>query len=271
MKLLLANSLVGSALAGFISLTDEFNKAIQRHSKRPSNFTQQLMRHGINFGPSLDNLNGWGCWCYFNEEDHGKGKGQPVNELDHLCRSLHDGYDCTEMDDASCLAHTQEHEVEYPPPMPNGWFDESDWPDLRAACEAANADQCGQRACAIESYFMAELLKIYVENDFSVAALYGAGGAFDSTYRHSNGFDPATSCQTVNGGGGGAGGSGGVIGGTGGSSGSTGDNNKVCCGEYPLRFPYHTDGGSRSCCGQKTYDASLLSCCTDNTIQMVCS
>ena len=48
-------------------------------------------------GPTLQNINQYGCWCYF-EEDHGKGKSQPVNEVDAFCKTLHQGYDCAMID-----------------------------------------------------------------------------------------------------------------------------------------------------------------------------
>ena len=38
-------------------------------------------------------VNEYGCWCYF-QDDHHKGRGQPVDALDHLCKQLHDGYTC---------------------------------------------------------------------------------------------------------------------------------------------------------------------------------
>ena len=43
-----------------------------------------------------------------------------------------------------------------------------------------------------------------------------------------------------------------------------------CCGEYPIRFKYHTldsNGGERACCGPdssgtyKTFNSDLLECC----------
>lgn len=279
MKLVFTSSLFSATWAGFISLGDEFQKALTASKPKTGNLTFGALRNGIDFGPSLDNINGYGCWCYFDEEDHGKGKGQPVNELDRLCRVLHDGYDCIEMDDPLCQAHTIEHEVEYPPPIPNAWADEADYPDLEAKCSTANSgDECTTRACMIESYFMAELLKMYIATDFSNAQLYGAGGPLDAAYRHNNGFDPAESCMTVNvnlngpfsgaTGTGGDGGAGTNVGPPAVASG--GSNTRQCCGVYPTRFPYHTEYGTRGCCGQKSYDASLLSCCSDLTIQMVC-
>ena len=42
-------------------------------------------------GPTLHYIDGYGCWCYFGD-DHGHGRGQPVNEVDALCQWLHHGY-----------------------------------------------------------------------------------------------------------------------------------------------------------------------------------
>ena len=48
-------------------------------------------------GPTMDVINGYGCWCYFND-DHGKGKSKPVNEIDAYCKTLHEGYECAILD-----------------------------------------------------------------------------------------------------------------------------------------------------------------------------
>ena len=36
-----------------------------------------------------------------------------------------------------------------------------------------------------------------------------------------------------------------------------------CCGTYPNRFEFPSHGGSRSCCGEVTYDTSKHDCCAD--------
>ena len=41
---------------------------------------------------AIDPIVGYGCWCFF-EEDHGKGKGRPVNRVDEICKVMHDGYE----------------------------------------------------------------------------------------------------------------------------------------------------------------------------------
>lgn len=45
----------------------------------------------------MDQINGYGCWCYFLE-NHGRGHGKPANFIDNFCKVLHQGYDCAIMD-----------------------------------------------------------------------------------------------------------------------------------------------------------------------------
>ena len=41
----------------------------------------------------LSSINGYGCWCYFDGK-FGKGKGEPIDELDQFCKTLQQGYEC---------------------------------------------------------------------------------------------------------------------------------------------------------------------------------
>ena len=57
-------------------------------------------------------------------------------------------------------------------------------------------------------------------------------------------------------------------GGNGGNGGNNSDDNGglameelQCCGTYPNRFEFLTHGGSRSCCGEVTYDTNKHDCC----------
>merc|ERR1719216_585551 len=44
----------------------------------------------------------YGCWCYFDDENNDgrldAPRGPPVDYLDEMCRSLHQGYECAIMD-----------------------------------------------------------------------------------------------------------------------------------------------------------------------------
>lgn len=238
------------------------NAALKEYNPNPET---SLTRNGIDFGYSQQNIQEYGCWCYLDSDGHGQGRGPAKNEVDRLCKQLHDGWECTNMDNSTCEAHVVEHEVEYPPPLPNGWT-EANMDDLTTKCEALNENGCTVTACMIDSYFMAELLKMFIANDFDPALLYGAGGPMDAVFRHDNGFDPVDGCR--------AGGAGGaqINGGTGGSHvpapGTS--NERQCCGEYPTRFAYQTAFGDRECCVNKTFDPAILSCCADGSLEIVC-
>jgi len=240
-----------------------FEEALRTYNPNPD---QSLTRNGITFGTHLDNFKNYGCWCYLDAEGHGQGRGPAVNEVDRLCKQLHDGWECTNMDNSTCEAHVVDHEVEYPPPLPDGW-DESNFDDLQQKCETLNpGNGCTVTACMIDSYFMANLLKMYVQYGFDPAVLYGAGGPIDSTYRHDNGFDTSDGCRAAGNGGPQAnGGNGGIHTPPAGAT-----NERQCCGDYPTRFAFQTDYGNRACCVNKTFDPAILSCCVDGSLQMVC-
>ena len=47
-----------------------------------------------------------------------------------------------------------------------------------------------------------------------------------------------------------------------------------CCGQYPQRFPYRTQGGDRGCCENPngagvTYNANFLQCCADGSTLVI--
>ena len=58
---------------------------------------------------------GYGCWCNFKKDGHIKGSGKPVDEIDQICRNLHDGYKCSHIDslegdpDDECLPTVAEY------------------------------------------------------------------------------------------------------------------------------------------------------------------
>merc|ERR1712226_1630911 len=105
-------------------------------------------------GASITAINGYGCWCYF-EESHGKGRSQPVNDIDGFCQILHNGYDCVMMDaelegDDECIPW----EVDYNSAPQS--FD-----DLTPECERRNegmpGGNCAVRACIVEGFFVASV------------------------------------------------------------------------------------------------------------------
>lgn len=184
-------------------------------------------------------VNEYGCWCYF-QDDHHKGRGQPVDALDHLCKQLHDGYTCAMHDarqsgDFSCVPWN----IFYNSAVGTGLGINMDIETLRTECGQQNPlpsfNPCANWACRIEGYFVQQLIFFFVN-----------GNQMDSSLNHSNGFDPMVSCPTTTG-----------I-----------DSDKECCNEQPLRFPYKTYEGGRGCCNDRTYDTTVWQCCNDGSLAM---
>merc|ERR1712098_305164 len=95
MKVIGTLCLVGSAYAGMrdmMKLADN----LKRHA---TNSTSASVRSFASAWGSriIESIDGYACWCYF-QDDHGKGRGKPVNEMDARCKVLQDGYTCIMMD-----------------------------------------------------------------------------------------------------------------------------------------------------------------------------
>lgn len=200
----------------------------------------------------IQNINGYGCWCYF-QDNHGKGNGPAQNEVDNQCKILHEGYSCILMDaeeegDDDCVPW----DVSYNSATGLGLLVNDVYTNkknqnnndslenaLRYRCRKANKkNKCGERACIVENYFVVRMVRLFLH-----------GIAFDPSLKHSIGiFDPKLDCPHV-----------------GGQA-----SDKQCCGNYPLRLPFKTLGGTRDCCGVKTFNTDLMMCCDDGVVRLSC-
>jgi len=101
---------------------------------------------------NLDQIDGYGCWCYFNE-DVGRGRSHPIDEVDALCRLLSQGYECAMLDSeaetgVTCTPWTTEYES-------SGSGIIQGTIDIVDDCLTKNPDDvCKQRSCMVESYFL---------------------------------------------------------------------------------------------------------------------
>lgn len=184
------------------------------------------------FATTIASMNEMGCWCYF-DDDHGRGKGQPIDDLDGVCKTLHEGYECA-MRDAEAEGTTcVPWEVAYVSAVGGATT------TLQEACMDANpGNMCACRACTVEGNFVESLIAFFVIQ----------GGSLNQANKHSNGFNPKTDCPI--------------------KAGGSGPSEKSCCGEYPNRFPFKTLGGDRSCCGSRTFSTLTLNCCDADASQV---
>lgn len=185
-------------------------------------------------GPvNFEAIENYGCWCHFNE-NHGKGKGAPIDSIDAMCKNLAQAYDCAMMDYAEATGNDDcvPWEASY---VQAPTFNINAVVDL---CNAMNNDLCAQYACMAESSFVLNVLGTFLQG----------GDAVNENNKIDNGFDHRASCPV--------------------NSGTQTDERK-CCGILPFRYPYKPV--DRECCGAATYDPSLMECCSDNIPKFSCA
>jgi len=261
MKLILSviSSLAIAAYADddqFVSNSEKIAKFVCESKRNDPAFAEEyrllvqnkMCGEGRSFGSGwaskmIDSINGYGCWCYFQEE-HGKGRGQPANEVDESCKWLHDGYTCILLDseaegDFDCVPWDVAYSGATGLGVSAGDSSSLEYA-IRRTCNKNNKkNKCGERSCKVESYFVLNLFKHFL-----------AGVVFDPSLKHSLGFfNPKDDCPIKQG----------IM-----------KSDKACCGEYPLRFPYKHLNGGRKCCNGSTYNAIVMQCCNDDHIKATC-
>ena len=193
-----------------------------------------------NIFSTLKSFNGYGCWCVFH---HGLGQGQPQDQIDQLCQTLHQGYKCIRLDaeeenDTSCVPW----DIAYVGPEDLLRPEAHD-----SECVKSNSrDHCAARTCTVESVFLYELLQFF----------YG-GFYFREELKHNSGFDYDVTCTE----------NGRVSRNIGieesDSEASEENLHEACCGHYPIRTPYKfmVLGQHRYCCGNLTSNPIIRECC----------
>ena len=216
----------------------------------------------------LQKIDGYGCWCFLLKEP-GHGKGDPVDELDKLCKILQDGYECVLIDSEEFDDEEEEEMfcdpwmVEYEKPVLANYGNDltnTTWTieQIISSCQEINKTKtkCSIRTCIIENYFLNHLKDLYL-----MIETYGTLQLND-IYKHEFGFDTDLHCTdkfelqltslemafNV-------------------ESETFVDSPQVerkCCGSYPKREPYLSFQGSENeCCGEVLYDPHLLKCCDE--------
>jgi hypothetical protein len=151
--------LCSSAMANFSNMEEQYASLINDTMMQEG--FRSIGDHRAFLGSiatTLEPLTNYGCWCYF-QDDHGRGKSHPQNEVDAICKVLHDGYECAIMDGVAegepCEPWTQD----YQSANSLGRFDNS----LQVACEAQNAgNNCAIRACVIEGNFILQVFATFL-------------------------------------------------------------------------------------------------------------
>lgn len=158
-----------------------------------------------------------------------EGKGKARDLIDQTCKNLHKCQTCIDMDiEQGLLLTNMDGKCEYTTTYSFNLTMETGTPKI----ECLNLDNTCKRAmCECDKRFGYELAQ--------------AWPTWNAEFKGKDAFDRKEQCR------------------------STGPNNggriDKCCGVYPYRYPYHSNGGNRQCCGVKTYEvAGPKKCCSDN-------
>jgi len=197
----------------------------------------------------VDNLNEYGCWCYFDDH-HGQGRGQPVDDFDSHCSKYHHAVACAKLEIEEC----NPYETSYTSTVSNGGNNNNG--DIDYDCETGN-DPCQRATCYAQAHFISLLMKELTVN--LQLPNY-------NDYRHSGKIIGPNDNQTI----------GDFDKETCKIPGGTKPRQEMCCGKWHdntkklLRFGAHLN---RGCCDQptggfKTYDENMSSCCDDGSIRV---
>jgi len=243
MKLVLASTTLFTMT--YSSFTEMENSFAEIMKNKTASFDRAFPANQFALSLVAEN---YGCWCHSLKEHTGKGKSQPLDSLDALCKNLSEGYDCASIDaEAEGL-------------VCNAW--EEDYSDadgnsvgcgtLKVAADVVGIPEsiiaqlgfnvvsnCKKQACLIEQNFVNSVAALFLEYpDIAVPE-----------YKHeSTNFDSEASCVTKQ------------------CEGAFCEGEKQCCGSIPSRRTYKPkseSGVDRVCCGETLFlDSGINECCT---------
>lgn len=185
----------------------------------------------------LNNLQEYGCWCFFDEK-HGRGRGSPVDAFDTHCMKYHHAVSCAKREIASCDPYDTTYSVT---------AKQDGGGNIIYDCETGNTD-CQEATCYAQTHFISLLLNEQLENlkvpSYPQFSAWKNGGSFDNE-----------SCKLTHG---------------------IKPRDEMCCGTWKhntkrlLRYGKHL---SRACCERndgtfKTYDSNLATCCDDGSVRV---
>ena len=220
----------------------ETNKVFDRLAQQFQNLidnNQEISAIFRNIPGNLNAISSYGCWCNFDNgigsDAYGLGRSQPLDAFDKACKVLRENYRCLDIDGEFCDIHN----TEFISSIGSGGTTEMDKERLIVECAISNANNpCAEKLCQIEGFFVQTIFK----------HLFQDGMVFDNNLDHKNpNFDFDSSCQLHD----------------------TNDNDRYCCGEFPERWPFKSDG-TKACCVDKLYNTMFKTCC-DGSVQDIFS
>lgn len=239
------------------------------HHRNKRQIAAEASNQATNAG-SMFGLNTYGCWCYFGSNID-EARGPPQDPFDRLCKVLVQGYECAVLDARDegrmCIPWEVEYKTVMILPTTN----------VPVECSRVNkGNTCAERACIVETTFMISLQEKLFQFQLPKDKFKHDSDRWNQSVCHPTehaswnekiiGLDrngmPIEAAGEM-----------GLA-----SAHQLGSmrelnnksNERLCCGDYPTRYPYHTKYGSKACCAGKTYNSAILLCCEDGRTDVVC-
>jgi hypothetical protein len=213
---------------------------------------------------TISSVANYGCWCRFNQ--YKPYRGTPQDTVDQACKQWYQNYDCLGVDFNTNTPHFRcDLDVEYTDVITSLSDPFLMTTDYQVACANANADPCAAEACHVDAVFIRHVFLFLSDNtlNMTLSGWYGFNGnvctgRVDSTGTTAAPGPAATTAAPVPE--------------TTAPAGTTATPvpGTLCCGAYPDRYPYKTQGGDRQCCVDTTFNINVLECCaTTNVLQVI--
>lgn len=221
-----------------------FNSLLRRNnvvkSRRDRN---KLLSWLVTYPPSsVSHLSNYGCYCMARQDstDIRPNTGQAVDAVDKACKRAHHCYQCAELDNQCRHKNIRyTYNLIENPTFPGN----KDLRDIECTNDPStdyHFDKCGRAICECDRQFALDLKEAIT--DWNPKFHWNAGN-FDVHSGCPNKKCVGNECNIDR-------------------SGPT-----ECCGQSDgFRFPFHSNGGIRKCCGSKTYNSQLQNCCEGQVV-----
>lgn len=145
-------------------------KAQQKFNNWISSWQLQSPKAGKDFKKvaSLKNLGDYGCWCNFQTESSWSPssinglaiKHKAVNQVDNLCKQLHNNYDCLNLQ--GCKSNSYGHISQMSYILDDQGLAAETYSEISYACNHLTVNKCQKDLCISESTFIANLVQMYL-------------------------------------------------------------------------------------------------------------
>lgn len=179
-------------------------------------------------------LKNYGCWCNF--EGKFPGQGNPVDQLDAVCKGIAEAYDCAKSDITGCRPWKTSYE------LPQDAWAMKETQQILDGCNRANkkGTECQRTTCIIQVQFITDLLRKVVREKMLTPEFF-----------HDAGFEPTNEAFCPIGD-------------------FDGHVDKQCCGTFPKRRTYNANSSKQCCNNSQIFDSASHLCCEDGVPRMVC-